>query len=180
MPSKRGGREVGPRRRDGGGPPVTILVQESDDFARLVAAINREEQSKQLKKDLRKLIREALKPAQAHARSSIMGMGGGTKHKGPSIRASISRKVSIQVQMTKRTAGASVRTRKLKGVRGFVNAPKLTNRKKWRHPQFGDKEVWIDQIGKPLWFDDAMKAQRDDAMKAVREAMEKMAKRMTT
>jgi hypothetical protein len=46
-------------------------------------------------------------------------------------------------------------------VRGFKNAARVTQEPKFRHPVFGDREVWVNQRGKKDWFRDAVLADRD-------------------
>lgn len=158
--------------------PVSVHVKAPDELHALIRAIAAEADGKELKKDLRRSIRVALKPAADSAKASIRSMGTTSRHYGTPLRAAIAKKVSIQVQMTRKTSGASVRARTTPMVRDFRHAAKYTNRKKWRRRSFGGEE-WTDQIGKPGWFDDAMKERRDEYRRAVIDAMEAMAKRIS-
>jgi hypothetical protein len=72
-----------------------------------------------------------------------------------------------------------VKAFKTRNVRGFPNAPKRTNRAGgWRHPVFGNREVWITQHGKVDWFDRSFQGREGHYKAAVEAAMENMARRI--
>ncbi|MGC9538499.1 hypothetical protein [Streptomyces sp. UG1] len=149
-------------------------------MAALVRAIRAEEDGKQLRKDLAKNMREALKPAAAEAKSSIMAMPSlGIMPTAPALRTAIARKIRPEVKLGGRWSGARVKAFKTKNVRGFPNAPKRTNRAGgWRHPVFGNRENWVTQQGKIDWFDDSFKGREGLYKQAVEQAMEDMARRI--
>jgi hypothetical protein len=161
------------------GPPFELEVTH-EGLDSLVRAIRAEADGKQLRKELAKGMREALKPAAAEAKSAIMGMSSaGLRSGGPALRSAIAKKIRPEVKLGGRWSGARVKAFKTKNVRGFPNAPKRTNRASgWRHPVWGNRDVWVTQHGKVDWFDDAFKG-RDGLYKAaVHEAMEDMARRI--
>ncbi|WP_218159841.1 hypothetical protein [Lentzea albida] len=145
----------------------------------LARAMREESDGKQLRKDLAGDLREALGPARTAVRASIMGMSSAGMSTGPSLRKSVAQKVAIQVRMSGKATGATLRTRKTPNIRGFDNAPKRLNRRRgWRHPLWGDVERWVSQLGKPNWFDDPIRRGRAAYRDAVLAAMEKTAKRI--
>lgn len=147
----------------------------------LVRAIRAEEDGKELRKELAKNLRTELKPAAALAKSGIMSMpsrGVGPGHS-PGLRSSIARKIRPEVKLGGNWSGARVKAFKTRNVRGFPNAPKRTNRSKgWRHPVFGNTDVWVDQHGMENWFDNAFEGQADKYRQAIQDAMEAMARRI--
>lgn len=146
----------------------------------LSAALRAESDGKTLRRDLVRGLRVAAKPAVTAAKSSIRAMpSSAVKSAGPPLRASIARKVSAQTRLTGRRTGVSIRARKLKDhPRQFYNAPKLTNRKRWRRMVYGNADAWVEQVGKPGWFDDAMRKNRDRYHYEVRKTLNATAKRI--
>lgn len=146
----------------------------------LLAALRAEQDGKALRRDLAKGLRVALRPAVADAKSAIRSMPATGVTQRPALRPAIARRISARTKLTARVSGAYVRVPKLKtGPRGFRNAPKLTNRKGWRHPVFGSTDRWSEQVGKPGWFDDSMHAGKARYREACVGAMGHMARRIS-
>lgn len=161
-----------------GGPPFALGVETHDGLAALVRALRAEEDGKELRKDLAKNMREALKPGAQEAKNAILGMvslGGAA----PALRPAIAKKIRPEVKLGGRWSGARVKAFKTKNIRGFPNAPKRTNRAGgWRHPVWGDRDNWVTQYGKRDWFDDAFRGREGTYKAAVEQAMEDMARRI--
>lgn len=164
----------------GGGPPFSLGVETHTGLAALVRAIRAEEDGKELRKELAKNMREALKPGAQEAKSSIMAMpSSGLMPTAPALRTAVAKKIRPEVKLGGRWSGARVKAFKTKNVRGFPNAPKRLNRAGgWRHPVFGNREVWVQQHGKVDWFDRAFQGREGQYKAAVEEAMENMARRI--
>lgn len=163
------------------GPPFSLGVETHEGLAALVRAIRAEEDGKQLRKDLARNLREQLKPAAAEAKSSIMSMSSAGLRTAPALRPSIARKIRPEVKLGGRWSGARVKAFKTRNVRGFVNAPKRTNRASgWRHPVFGNAERWVDQQGKVDWFDRSFEGREGEYRQAIERALEDMAQRIAS
>ena len=161
------------------GPPFTLQVETHEGLEALVRAIRAEADGKQLRKELARNMRNALKPAAAEAKSSIMGMASATGDTSPALRSSIAKKIRPEVKLGGNWSGARVKAFKTRGVRGFPNAPKRTNRAGgWRHPVWGDREVWVQQHGKIDWFDRSFEGRAGHYRQEVMNAMEDMAQRI--
>jgi hypothetical protein len=144
-------------------------------------ALKAEEDGKQLRKELTKGMREALKPGAVRAKSSIMSMASTTPHDGPALKSAIARKIRPEVRITGRFPGAKIKAFKTKNLRGFPNAPKRTNRASgWRHPVYGNREIWVQQNGKVKWFDHAFEGQQDHYRRAVQFALADMVNRIAS
>lgn len=163
-----------------GGPPFSLGVETHQGLAALTRALRAEEDGKQLRKDLAKNMRDALKPGAVEAKSRIMAMPStSARPTTPSLRTSIAKKIRPEVKLGGRWSGARVKAFKTKNIRGFPNAPKRTNRAGgWRHPVWGNRENWVVQRGKVDWFDDAFKGREGIYKQAVEQAMEDMARRI--
>ncbi len=144
-------------------------------------ALKAEEDGKELRKELTKNMREALKPGAAQAKSSIMSMASTTPHDGPALKTAIARKIRPEVRITGKFPGAKIKAFKTKNLRGFPNAPKRTNRAGgWRHPVFGNRAVWVQQTGKVKWFDRAFEGQQNHYTRQVQFALADMVNRIAS
>ncbi|MFC8156310.1 hypothetical protein ACFUO0_20045 [Streptomyces cinereoruber] len=164
-----------------GGPPFELGIESHEGLAALARAIRAEADGKELRKDLAKNMREALKPAAAEAKGGIMAMGSVGLPTAPALRSAIGKKIRPEVKLGGRWSGARIKAFKTKNIRGFANAPKRTNRARgWRHLVYGRADSWVTQHGKTDWFDDAMQGVGPNAKEAVEQAMEDMARRLAS
>ncbi|WP_228120683.1 hypothetical protein [Streptomyces fagopyri] len=162
-----------------GGPPFSLGVETHAGLAALTRAIRAEEDGKQLRKELAAGMREALKPGANEAKGSIMSMSSAGLPTSPALRSAVARKIRPEVKLGGRWSGARVKAFKTKNVRGFPNAPKRLNRAGgWRHPVYGNREVWVQQRGKVDWFDRAFQGREGAYKSGVEQAMENMARRI--
>ncbi|MET9411271.1 hypothetical protein ABZX90_36840 [Streptomyces sp. NPDC002935] len=164
------------------GEPPFDLQCTHEGLDSLVRALREEEDGKQLRKDLAKNMRDALRPGAEHAKSAVMGMiSTGGLPTSPALRTAIARKIRPEVKLGGRWSGARVKAFKTKNIRGFPNAPKRTNRASgWRHPVFGNREVWAQQRGKIGWFDRSFQGREGLYKEAVEAAMNDMAQRIAS
>ncbi|MEU6491085.1 hypothetical protein ABZ890_11910 [Streptomyces sp. NPDC046984] len=160
------------------GPPFSLAVETHEGLDALVRALRAEEDGKQLRKELASNMRDALRPGAQQAKESIMGMIS-LNGAQPGLRSSIAKKIRPEVKLGGRWSGARVKAFKTKNIRGFPNAPKRTNRARgWRHPVYGNREVWVTQRGKYEWFDRAFRGREGNYKAAVEQAMNDMARRI--
>ncbi|MBJ6633370.1 hypothetical protein [Streptomyces sp. I5] len=153
----------------------------ADNLRNISNALKAEEDGKELRKELTKNMREALKPGAARAKSSIMSMASTTPHDGPALKTSIARKIRPEVRITGKFPGAKIKAFKTKNLRNFPNAPKRTNRSSgWRHPVYGNTEVWVQQTGKVRWFDRAFEGEQAHYKRQVQLAVADMVNRIAS
>ena len=157
-------------------PTLQLTPQNLRNISR---ALRAEEDGKELRKELTRNMREALKPGAAEAKSNIMSMASATPHGGPALKSSIARKIRPEARISGKFPGAKIKAFKTPNIRGFANAAKRTNRASgWRHPLFGNREVWIQQHGKIKWFDHAFEGRRNHYEHAVKSALADMVNRI--
>lgn len=146
---------------------------------RVVVAIEAEEGSGKLKRDLGEKLRAAVRPAAEESKRSLLSMhSAGLSHGGESLRADVARRVSVSARLAGGDPGVRVKVG-WGGPRGFYTAARRLNRAAgWRHPVYGDREIWVHQTGKPEWFEAPLRAHRDDYRDAVLSAMRDMAERI--
>lgn len=160
---------------------MIALEADASALKRVATALNAEADGKALRRDLGKNIRKALAPAVAEARAGIRSMSSaGLPVEGGGLRQAIARRIRAQAKLSGRTPGARVRVSKRGMPRGFELAARRTNRRKgWRHPVYGNRNVWVSQLGKPGWFDDPMRRGRPRYRAAVLAALNESARRIT-
>lgn len=142
-------------------------------------ALRQEADGKEIRKDLIRGMREVLRPVQAEARAAIKSMPvRGTRHAGPSLRTAVARRVGTEVRVAGRRAGARLKAKKTPNVRKFKNAPhRLNTAKGWRHPA-PNGGGWVQQQGKPQWFDSVTKKTRTQGKQAARAVLKATARRI--
>jgi hypothetical protein len=152
---------------------------EPQNLRNISRALRSEEDGKDLRKQLTANMRNALKPGAADAKSGIMSMASSTPHPSPALRSSIARKIRPEARISGKFPGAKVKAFKTPNIRGFANAAKRTNRSSgWRHPVYGNREVWIQQHGKVKWFDRAFEGREGEYKRAVQDALNDMVNRV--
>lgn len=157
-------------------PPVDVEVS-IDGLDSLVRALRNEEDGRELRKELAKNLRDALKPAAADAKSAIMAMPA-SQSVSPGLRTGVARKIAPEVKLGGRWTGARIKAKKTPGLRRFANAAKrLQQQAGWRTQSWG-RGQWRTQTGKVDWFDRAMDPVAPRARQAVNDAMEAMARRI--
>lgn len=157
--------------------PLVDVTVSREGIQALTRAIRAEEDGKELRKQLAKDLRDALKPAADQAKAGIMAMHASGSRSSPALRSSIARKIRPEIKLGGRWTGARVKARKTLNVRHFANAPKRTQAAGgWRAPSWG--RSWRVQHGRTDWFDHAMEADAARYRAAIHDAMEAMARRL--
>jgi hypothetical protein len=143
-------------------------------------ALRTEQDGARIRRELTTALRKTVEPAVIDAKSRIMAMGsGGLDHAGEPLRSTIASRVRAEARTSGKASGVRVRARTTPGARGFKNAPRRTNRASgWRHPVFGNTEVWVHQEGAVGWFDNAMHAHPDEYAAAARKVIQDAAERI--
>ena len=159
---------------DGASLSVKVDSHGANGLAALGKAMRAEADGKELRKDLVKRLKLIIAPIVSEARSAATGMpSAGLEHDGEPLRSAIARRIVGEVRFSGRATGIRIRAKRKGMPRGFEHAPKRTNAKGgWRRPVYGNREVWVTQVGVPDWFDDVMGDQRPDARRQCLAAME--------
>jgi hypothetical protein len=89
----------------------------------------------------------------------------------PALRADIAKAIQSRNRFTKKEAGVEVRVRN--GPLGDrARLPKALNRGKNRHPLFGDRTQWFDQVARPAgWWNRVISDKRAGAMRDVQQVI---------
>jgi hypothetical protein len=160
--------------------PVELSVDQHALQA-LARALSAEADGKKLRRDLSKSLRQAMEPLKHQVIGNLLGLDDTSPAAGTlSLRQSLVPLVKAQGRLSGRSTGARLRVGAKGAARGFDHAARRLNRAKgWRHPLFGNREVWIEQRATPVeWFDSATRKSHGEMRKAVLSAMEDMAQRI--
>lgn len=139
-------------------------------------------------------IQSAVPPIEAALRSAALGARVTSSRGGRSPRAEGSNSRRRQGPLRQRVAGAIDHRVTPTGVRFVVDAAKVDSRyggtlpryldgelpksRRWRHPVFGNAEVWAQQTGTP-WFFRTIRRHEETVEKAIGQAMDDIAGELT-
>ena len=157
-----------------------VIEPDHASFQRVIRALDEEAGGTEWREELAADLHQALEPGVSAVRSALLGMStGGLPHAGESLRQAVAAGVESIARLDGPRAGARIRARK-PTVRGFRNAPaRLNSNRGWRHPVFGDVDTWVDQMGRPGWFDDTLRPLRPALVRAAERALRNRAQRIS-
>ena len=96
-----------------------------------------------------------------------------------SLRESVARGVRLSNVKKGRGAGVVIRTSGTYLPPDQKRLPKRMNRGSWRHPVFGNRDVWVEQIvDPPGWFDEPAKRSRPKLSQEVSAALDEAVKQL--
>jgi hypothetical protein len=160
--------------------PKLSLTVDQQALQAVRKAILAEADGKQLRKDLRTELKDAVSPGVSDVKGKLRSLAnsGTSKTQGQPLGSMLANKTKAGVRLSGRLTGVSVRIPRTPGVRGFTFAARWLNRGKWKHPVFGHKTE-VEQTS-PIkgYFDETLAAGKDKYRRAVLEALEKMARRI--
>lgn len=130
---------------------MDVELRSSGELLRLSRAL-RGMDNEELKKRFRRELREAAKPLVPVVRQSIQSIPSRTG-KGE-LRAAMVKATRIEVRTSGRLAGVAIRVdgRKMPQGKKSLQSYMEGSKRPWRHPVFGNREVWVRQDPKPYFF----------------------------
>jgi hypothetical protein len=125
-------------------------------------------------------LRKAMEPIRAKAKSEIMSLpSAGLRRGGAPLRASVARQVRAEVRVDAREPGATLVAGNNGLPRDFKMAPRRLNQSRpFRHPVFGNREVWVHQKTKRGWFYRPQRAGATEYQAAIKRIMTDLAERL--
>lgn len=159
-------------------PPVEYTVDQKAVHV-LAAAMKAEADGKALRRDLLREIRDAARPLVPSLQSAVRALPDvSPATASPSLREAVASQITVGARLSGRSTGVKVTVGTKKDPRGFRFAGrKLNSRRGWRHPVFGNREVWATQTGRE-WFEPTILTRREEVQRAVMDAVEAMARRI--
>ncbi len=109
---------------------------------------------KELTKRFRKELRKAAAPLVPAVRASIRRIPSSRPYSPAGLRGQMSRATSLQVKTTGKQASVIIRVdgRKMPAHAKAVQAYMEGTKSPWRHPVFGNREVWVAQPAQPYFY----------------------------
>jgi hypothetical protein len=155
-------------------PAVTI--RDSGDLKRVNRQLREQANGKELVRDLRIGLRDVLNPIRDEVKRAYRAAPsgrGGTRRRGGSLRGLLAKATRTEVRTTGRMAGARIRVDGRKMPTGQRSIPAYWEGEKrpWRHPVYGNRQVWRVQPARPL-FDRTVEPHEDEADRKVEEVLE--------
>jgi len=156
---------------------VSLRVQGGLQLHSLVADLKKAERA-DLSRKMRRNVRTAAKPVIADVRSAVLGIHMSPPRKGPAGHTGLRARAGNA--LTTSITGKGVRI--LVSARKFgdygTTLPKYMDGEmpgygRWRHPVYGNTNVWADQKGQP-WFFVTIRQHATDFRKAVLAALDEI------
>lgn len=134
-----------------------ITVRTSRDLRRIATELRRMN-DKKLKAEFRKELREAAKPMVPAVRQAIQQIPSSQPYRPEGLRGLMSKAVRLEVKTTGRQAGVRIRVdgRKMPTHMRALQAYMEGKKHPWRHPVWGNREVWVKQDPHPYFYKTVM------------------------
>ncbi|MEW2250389.1 hypothetical protein AB0907_23980 [Streptomyces sp. NPDC006975] len=132
---------------------MDVRLQTSRDLVRIAAELRRMNRP-ELQKRFRQELRAAGKPMVPRVRQAIQQIPSKRGYSSGGLRGNMARAVKLEVRTTGREAGVRLRVdgRKMPSGQKALQSYMEGVKKPWRHPVFGNREVWVKQDPKPYFF----------------------------
>ncbi|MEV7394349.1 hypothetical protein [Streptomyces sp. NPDC091215] len=131
---------------------MSIGLRDSGDLRRIGRELRRMD-DKELKKRFRKELRAAAAPLVPKVRASIRSIPSSRSYRPDGLRGALSRATRLEVKTAGRQAGVAIRVDGRKMPAHMKSLPSMVEgKKRWRHPVFGNRDVWVDQAAEPYFY----------------------------
>lgn len=133
--------------------PTTASLRHGKDLARIVRELKAMD-DKELLKRFRKELRATARPLVPAVRASIRQIPSSLPYKADGLRGLLSKATNLQVKTVGRQASVVIRVdgRKMPTRSKSLQAYMEGTKPRWRHPVFGNTEVWVQQPAKPYFY----------------------------
>ncbi|MFB7595763.1 hypothetical protein [Streptomyces sp. NPDC056160] len=130
-----------------------LELRTGKDLKRVAAELRRMN-NKQLKQEFTKELRSAARPLVPAVRQAIRQIPSKRGYSADGLRGRMSKAVKLEVRTVGKDAGVRIRVdgRKMPSHEKALQAYMEGVKKPWRHPVFGNREVWVKQDPKPYFF----------------------------
>jgi hypothetical protein len=156
-----------------------VELRSGRELARITRELRRMDDPELLKR-FRKELRKAAKPLVPAVRSSIRQIPSSRPYSAAGLRGQLSRATKLEVKTSGRQAAAVIRVDgrkmppKAKALQSYMEGTKP----RWRHPVFGNTDVWVQQPPQPYFYK-VMKAAGPKARRAVNKVMDEVGRDIT-
>lgn len=131
---------------------VNLQLRTGGDLRRISQEL-RGMDNPEVKKRFRRELRAVAQPFVPLVRASIRSTPAKRPYTADGLRGRMVKATRIEVRTTGRDAGVAIRVDGRKMPSKQKALPKMMEgTKRWRHPVFGNREVWVTQPPKPYFF----------------------------
>ena len=152
-------------------PPIELTSDQRQIIA-AAKALKAEADGKILRRELLKELKATTTPLISDLKAAALSIpSSGGSAGGQALRPAIAASLKPTVRLSGQGTGVKIRASKTPQVRGFSLAGRRMNKASFRRQVFG-RGVWVEQTGKPGWFDDTTKGRNDDIRRDVLKAID--------
>lgn len=151
---------------------VNIAGPGLKELEKLTRRLEDSASKKAIRDELMAALKESTKPIVGDVKTAALALPSkGRHHTG--LRRRIARAVGAQIG----TTGVKVQiSRRVMG--NQASLPKRIDEGKWRHPVFGNSDVWVTQQGQRAWFENAVKRHTRGVQQAVKGVLDDLEKKL--
>lgn len=149
----------------------------ADDLKALAKKIRKVSEPKQIRKDLTKGLKAGAKPAAEKVKAAALALPDTPGNKSTGLRRKMARVVNVQVRTVGGQAGVRVRLSRAR-MGDQAALPRVTNKGRWRHPVYGDTQVWVTQVSRRGWFEAANRQAAPMVRKSLKKVVDDIEKRL--
>lgn len=156
---------------------LQVGIVDSGDLKRLAKDLRQHADGKALRKELTGGMRDALRPLIPQVRAAYLAApsGGSPKSRSratqPDLRVLLAKSVRLEVRTAGKLAGARIRAdgrrmpNRMKSLPAYWEPER--SRRRWRHPVFGNREVWVQQPAPGPTFYRVLAPHADDTARVI-------------
>lgn len=131
---------------------MSIFLRDSGDLRRVSRELRRMD-DREIKKRFRKELRAAARPLVPKVRAAIRQIPSSRGYSPNGLRGALSKATRLEVKTAGKQAGVAIRVDGRKMPSHMRSLPSMVEgKKRWRHPVFGNREVWVDQPKHPYFY----------------------------
>ena len=134
-------------------------LRDTGDLKAVVRALRGLADGKELRKELTQGMRGVLRPLVPRVKAAYLAgpsKGRRRRRQGPDLRTLLARSVRLEVRTAGKLAGARIRVDGRRMPPGMGALPRHwegpAEGGRWRHPVFGNREVWVGQESHPTFY----------------------------
>jgi len=156
-----------------------MAARKGKDLAQISREL-RKMNNKQMATRFRKELRAAASPLVPAVRASIRRLPSSRGYSASGLRGRLSRATKLEVRTTGKEAGVAIRVdgRKMPAHQRAVPAYMEGTKKRWKHPVYGRRSLWVSQGAHPYFYR-VMAAAGGRARTAVGRVMDQVSKDIT-
>lgn len=131
---------------------MSIRLEGGENLRRISRELRRMD-SPEIKKRFRKELRAAAAPLVPRVRESIHNIPSNRAYSPQGLRGALSKATRLELKTSGRQAGVAIRVDGRRMPSHMKSLPSMVEgKKRWRHPVFGNREVWVDQPNHPYFY----------------------------